>query len=93
MIQFARRPTRCPVRCWVGAALDRLSGSRRALKLFREVSKPGAETSRLMMDLARVDRSGPEEPRPILGGLLRTTITTSCVLAACLGLLVVLVVF
>ena len=55
--------------------------------------KPGAETSRLMMNIARVDRYGPEEPRPILGGLLRATITTGCVLAACLGLLVVLVLF
>ncbi len=62
------------------------------LKLFGGIN-PGAETSRLMMDLVRVDRSGPEEPGPILGVLLRTTMITSCVLAACLGLLVVLVLF
>jgi hypothetical protein len=53
--------------------------------------KPDAETSRLKMNLATVDSSGPEEPGPVVGGLLRTTIITSCVLAVCLGLLVVLV--
>ena len=72
--------------------MDRLSGPRRALKLLRGI-KPGAETSRLMMDLVRVERTGPEEPKPISGGLWRTTLITGCVLAACLGLLAVLVLF
>jgi hypothetical protein len=56
----------------------------------RNVSSPAEDPHVLIMDFVRVDHSETETLCQVSGQLWRKTVLTSCVLAGCLALLVLL---